>query len=213
MASTPAHLFHNWPGAAVEAFLCSFVVWTEGLVDVIRKFALVLAGGFCGATFRYALARPLLLLAAALPDAHAGFPYDVLFINLSGAFAIGLLFGAFEHGAPVSSDARLALGTGFLGAYTTFSSYMVGAASLLRQGQTFPALLYLCGALAAGVGLAWAGFRLSALFFGRQRAWHLSESDEMLVEGGWEDAPDDVAASGARVSRESVVVDAEGSAR
>jgi CrcB protein len=174
---------------------------------------LVLAGGFCGATLRYALSKPLLQLASALPDAHAGFPYDILLINLSGAFAIGLLFGAFEHGAPLSPDARLALGTGFLGAYTTFSSYMVGAATLLRHGQTLPALLYLCGALAAGAGLAWAGFTLAGMMFERQRAWGLSESDEMLVEGGWEDAPDESASPGALLRREDVVADAEGGAQ
>lgn len=178
-----------------------------------RKLLLVLVGGFCGATLRYLLSKPLLSLAAALPGAHAGFPYDILLINLSGAFVIGLLFGAFEHGAPLSPDARLALGTGFLGAYTTFSSFMVGAATMLRHGQTLPVLLYLCGAMAAGVGLAWAGFALSALIFERQRMWRLSESDEMLVEGGWEDAPEDDAVDSARLRREDVVVDAEGSAR
>jgi len=181
--------------------------------DVIRKLILVLAGGFCGATLRYLLSKPLLLLAAALPDAHAGFPYDIVLINLSGAFVIGLLFGAFEHGAPISPDARLALGTGFLGAYTTFSSFMVGVVTLLRHGQTLPALLYLCGAMAAGVGLAWAGFALSALIFEQQPAWRLSESDEMLVEGGWEDAPEDDAEHAAQLRQEDAVVDAEGGAR
>ena len=180
---------------------------------MIRKLLLVFAGGFCGATLRYVLSGPLLQLAAAMPDAHAGFPYDILLINLSGAFAIGLLFGAFEHGAPLSPDVRVALGTGFLGAYTTFSSYMVGAATLLRHGQTVPALVYLCGALALGAGLAWAGFRLTATVFERQRAWRLSESDEMLVEGGWQDAPADVAQTGARPRRDNAVTEAEGGAR
>lgn len=159
----------------------------KGLAVVIRKLLLVLAGGFCGAALRYLLAQPLLALAAALPGAHVGFPYDTLVINLSGAFVIGLLYGAFEHGAPISPDVRLTLGTGFLGAYTTFSSFMVGAATLLRHGQTPAALLYLVGAMAGGVALAFAGFALAGALIERRRALRLSASEQSLVDGGWED--------------------------
>lgn len=156
---------------------------------MIRKLTLVVIGGFCGAALRYLLARPLLTLAATLPGAHAGFPYDILLINLTGAFAIGLLYGAFEHGAPISPDARLTLGTGFLGAYTTFSSFMVGAVTMLRHGQTLAALLYLLSAMAAGVALAFAGFILSGVGVERWRAARLSATEEMLLDGGWEDEP------------------------
>ena len=178
-----------------------------------RKLVLVLAGGFCGAALRYALSKPLLMLAASLPGAHSGFPYDILLINLSGAFAIGLLFGAFEHGAPFSPDVRLVLGTGFLGAYTTFSSFMVGSATLLRHGETLPALLYLCGAMAAGVALAFAGFTLAGILVERGRAWRLSVSEELLVDGGWEDAPQRSQAPERAPLREDRLADAEGQAR
>lgn len=170
---------------------------------VTRKLLLVMAGGFCGAVLRYALSKPLLLLATALPAAHLGFPYDVLLINLSGAFAIGLLFGAFEHGVRLSPDVRLVLGTGFLGAYTTFSSFMVGAATLLRYGHAAIALFYLCGAMAAGVGLAYAGFALSGALVERRRAWRLSLSDELLTDGGWKET----------ATGEAALADAEGQAR
>lgn len=180
---------------------------------MIRKLLLVLAGGFCGAATRYVLSKPLLLLASGLPDAHAGFPYDILLINLTGAFIIGLLFGAFEHGAPLSPDVRLVLGTGFLGAYTTFSSFMVGADTLLRHGQTLEALVYLCGAMAAGVALAFAGFTLAGAVIERRRAWRLSLSEEMLVDGGWEDATSRDAASGPLLLGDDSLADAEGRVR
>lgn len=154
---------------------------------MIRKLLLVLAGGFCGAVTRYLLAKPLLALAGALPGAHAGFPYDTLLINLTGAFLIGLLFGAFEHGAPISPDLRLALGTGFLGAYTTFSSFVVGAASELRHGQTFTALLYLCGAMAGGVLLAFVGFTLAGRFVERWQASGLDAQEAAVVGVDWAD--------------------------
>lgn len=155
-----------------------------------RRLTLVLAGGFCGTIARYLLSKPLLSLASALPDAHAGFPYDILLINLSGAFVLGLLFGAFERGAPISADARLFLATGFLGAYTTFSSFMVGTASLAQHGQTVIALLYLGGAMAAGVALAMAGFTLSGALIEGQRALRLSTSEQILVDGSWEGVPE-----------------------
>jgi CrcB protein len=146
---------------------------------------IVLAGGFCGAVTRYLLTKPLLALAGALPGAHTGFPYDTLLINLTGAFLIGLLFGAFEHGAPISPDLRLALGTGFLGAYTTFSSFVVGAASELQHGQALTALIYLCGALAGGVALAFAGFTLAGQLVERWRAASLDAQEGALAGDEW----------------------------
>ena len=154
---------------------------------MIRKLLLTLAGGFCGAVIRYLLAKPLLALAGALPGAHAGFPYDTLLINLTGAFLIGLLFGAFEHGASISPDLRLALGTGFLGAYTTFSSFVVGAASELRHGQTLMALLYLCAAMAGGVLLASAGFTLAGRLVERWRAGDLDAQEASMAGVDWAD--------------------------
>ena len=125
------------------------------------KLWLTLAGGFCGALTRYLLGAPLLALAAALPLANSAFPYDTLAINLSGALALGALFGLVEHGAPVAPDVRLAIGTGFLGAYTTFSSFMVGTVSLVSRGHPFAALLYVAGSMVGGVVLAHAGVLLA----------------------------------------------------
>lgn len=156
----------------------------------MRKLWLTLAGGFCGAITRYALSAPLLKLSSRLPDAHAAFPYDILIINLSGALLLGLLFGLFEHGAPISPDVRLTLGTGFLGAYTTFSSYMVGADLLLAHGQTLAGILYVVGSMAGGVTLAFVGFRMAGLGWARWREMaSASVSEELLVDGGWEDLP------------------------
>ena len=159
----------------------------------MRKLSLTLAGGFCGAITRYALSAPLLRLASGLPGARAAFPYDILFINLSGALLLGFLFGLFEHGAPVSPAVRLTLGTGYLGAYTTFSSFMVGADLLLAHGQILAGMLYALGSMAGGIMLAFIGFRLAgAGWKSWQRVMSASVSEELLVDGGWEDAPDRV---------------------
>lgn len=150
----------------------------------VRNLILVLAGGFCGTLARYYLAAPLLALAAvALPNARGGFPYDIFAINLSGAFALGLLYGLAEHGARVAPEVRLALGTGFLGAYTTFSTFTVGGDKLLATSAWLLGLLYLGGSIALGVlcahlGHVTAGALVARGRLGRrvriraQRAWH-----------------------------------------
>lgn len=124
----------------------------------LRKLALVLVGGFCGTLARYYLTAPLLALAALLlPGAQSGFPYDTFAINLSGSFALGLLYGLAERGARVSPDTRLALGTGFLGAYTTFSTFTVGGDKLLLDGAWLTGALYLAGSIVLGVFCAHLG--------------------------------------------------------
>lgn len=156
----------------------------------MRKLWLTLAGGFCGAITRYALSAPLLRIVSKLPDAHAAFPYDILFINLSGALLLGFLFGLFEHGAPVSPDVRLTLGTGFLGAYTTFSSYMVGSVQLLAHGQLLAGMVYVLGSMMGGIFLAYTGFRLAGAGWKNwQGLASASVSEELLVDGGWEQTP------------------------
>lgn len=136
----------------------------------MRKLALVLAGGFCGTLARYYLAAPLLALAALIfPGSRGGFPYDIFAINLSGAFALGLLYGLAERGARVSPDMRLTLGTGFLGAYTTFSTFTVGGDKLLLDGAWLTSVLYLAGSVGLGVFCAHLGHAASGALLAHRR--------------------------------------------
>ena len=79
-------------------------------------------------------------------------PVGTLVVNLSGAFALGVLAGAVS--AP---DALRLAGTGFIGAYTTFSTWAFESHRLAEEGRTRPALLNLLGSLALGVLVAWGG--------------------------------------------------------
>jgi fluoride exporter len=125
----------------------------------MRKIALVFAGGLCGTLARAVVAAPTRSLALALfPHASARFPWDIFAINLSGALALGLLYGLWERGVPFSDDFRHAAGPGFLGAFTTFSSYIVGADVLAHTGLPDIAIFYLFASMTMGVGCAWAGY-------------------------------------------------------
>jgi fluoride exporter len=84
-------------------------------------------------------------------------PFGTLAVNLSGAFALGVLVGAVS--AP---DALRLAGTGFVGAYTTFSTWMFESHRLAEAGRARPALLNLLASLALGVLVAWAGRAIGA---------------------------------------------------
>ena len=95
------------------------------------------------------------------------FPLATLFINVTGAFALGLLttVGGVIGGSGASgvvSQARLLLGTGFLGGYTTFSTLSYDTHSLFRSGQRYAAWLNALGSLILGILAAALGILCGA---------------------------------------------------
>ncbi len=159
----------------------------------MRRFALVFAGGFCGTVARYALSSPLLALASMLPPHRTGgIPVDILFVNLSGAAALGFLFGLVEHGAHISHDARLMLGTGFLGAFTTFSTLAYGGDALFAGDRVLAAMLYLGGSIALGVLCVRAGHLLAGLAHRRWTRFKVSFDVLDVVDVARANALDDL---------------------
>lgn len=73
---------------------------------------------------------------------HLGFPYHTLIVNLLGCFAIGVLFQIFSTKSDVSAILKLFLITGFLGSFTTFSSFVADGGVLLKQEEIFKTFLY-----------------------------------------------------------------------
>ncbi len=100
--------------------------------------ALVALGGALGATARVAV-------DAALPTGAGGFPTATLLVNLTGAFALALLVRSTDDPA-----LRAGLGTGLLGAWTTFSALAVQGSDLLTSAPIV-ALAYLVATVLGGV--------------------------------------------------------------
>lgn len=92
------------------------------------------------------------LITARRPSA---FPFGTFTVNLTGGFLLGLLTGL-----SVSGDALLVLGTGLLGAYTTFSTWMVEAQRLGEDGAFAAMSLHLLGSMIAGLAATGAGWLL-----------------------------------------------------
>ena len=82
----------------------------------------------------------------------SAFPFGTLAVNLTGALALGVL-----HGAGVSGDALRLLGTGLLGAYTTFSTWMLETHRLGEDGRLRLGALNIAVSLAVGLAAVWIG--------------------------------------------------------
>ncbi|MFC4098142.1 fluoride efflux transporter CrcB [Paenibacillus xanthanilyticus] len=111
------------------------------------------AGGFAGTLLRY-------WLGEAIPTLGDGFPLGILIINLLGCFALGVLFAATPGRWSLPPQVRLGLGTGVMGAFTTFSTFSVQSADLVRSGHGVTAGLYIALSVVGGLALAFAGARL-----------------------------------------------------
>ena len=109
-----------------------------------RILGVIALGGFAGGLARYGL-------GLAFPAAHGGFPGATFGINVSGSFILALLIVFVLEVWPPTTYVRPLIGVGFCGAYTTFSTWMVGVDQLLAQGKTGVAAGYLFGSLAAGL--------------------------------------------------------------
>lgn len=110
----------------------------------------VAAGGLLGAPARYAVGQ-------LLPTDKDGFPWSTFLINVSGALLLGALVVLLLERFPPNRYARAFFGTGFLGAYTTFSTYMVETVVLAKDGYVARATAYLLGSLVVGLFAAWLG--------------------------------------------------------
>jgi CrcB protein len=109
---------------------------------------LVLGIGLFGAVG--AIAR-FLLDGVVSARASSSFPWGTLVVNLTGAFALGFVTGK------LSGDAQLLVGTGLLGGYTTFSTWMFESHRLGEDGELRAGVVNLLGSLILGILAVWLG--------------------------------------------------------
>jgi fluoride exporter len=113
-------------------------------------------GGAAGAVARFAIAN-------TWPSAPNGFPWATFVINVTGCLLIGVLMVAIAEIWPRHRLLRPFLGTGVLGGYTTFSTYVVDAQRLLEQRAAATALIYLVATLVSAILAVYAGTALARL--------------------------------------------------
>lgn len=125
----------------------------------MKLWLAILSGGACGTGCRYGLS----LLINGWLGAKA-FPWATFIINITGSFLIGLIAELYHAQVFSSATWRLALVTGLLGGFTTFSAFSLENLQLLRNGAIGGALAYAVGSLILGVGAAWLGMRLAQVW-------------------------------------------------
>lgn len=109
----------------------------------------VMAGGALGALCRYLVS--VTLQARLLQTPYAGLPLATLAVNVVGSFLLAFL-STLALQDRLSPFWMLTLGTGFVGAFTTFSTFELDSHGLIQSGQLGYTLLYIGGNLFLGYG-------------------------------------------------------------
>jgi CrcB protein len=139
----------------------SFSFWRKCMKPTIDipTWILVGATGAIGVLLRFAFGERLSRLS------NGAFPWQTFAVNVLGCLAIGVIAGAIDRGFSVSSSIRIAIMVGFLGGFTTFSSFALEAVRLMQGTQWTLGVGYVLVSNFAGLLAVLLGYQLSS------RAW------------------------------------------
>jgi CrcB protein len=117
----------------------------------LDKYLIIGLGGFLGANVRY------LVGGWAANKWGGSFPFGTLLINVTGSFILGAFMAFITDRLALDPRWRLFFAVGFLGAYTTFSTYTFETIQLVLAGSWWPATLNLLASNALGLGAVLLG--------------------------------------------------------
>ncbi len=120
---------------------------------------LVALGGAIGSVARYLVGLGMTRLMGL------SFPWGTLTVNIVGSFAIGILTELVARRFDASAELRLLIVVGFLGGFTTFSSFSLDTMALIERGATASAFAYVAASLVLALGAAFAGLLLGRSLF------------------------------------------------
>ena len=125
---------------------------------MLQNILIVGLGGFIGSAMRYLLNTGIYRLFD-----YPTFPIGILIVNVLGCLSIGFLSGLAESRELFTSELRLFIFIGFLGGFTTFSSFGYDTFGLVRDSQLGMAFLNVILHMIIGLGAVWVGFSCSRL--------------------------------------------------
>jgi fluoride exporter len=123
----------------------------------VQKYLLIAVGGALGSILRYWVG------SAISSRIGTRFPYGTFVINLTACVIIGFTLTYFGKRADLNPAWRFLVPIGFIGAYSTFSTYEWETLSTLRSGAFLLATLYAAGSLILGLAATWCGTALADL--------------------------------------------------
>jgi CrcB protein len=115
-------------------------------------------GGALGAMSRYWVYN-------SYADLDSRFPWATLTVNILGSFLIGMAFILITERLEMGPYWRGVVTVGFLGAFTTFSTFSMDTIGLLEQGQVASAIIYVLSSVVVCIIAAWLGLSLAKLLF------------------------------------------------
>lgn len=127
-------------------------------METFSKILSVALGGAFGAVARH------LLNLSPLANLFVKFPFPTFFINVTGSFLMGFLLILLTDKIQVNENLRMAVIVGFLGAFTTFSTFEAEIWGLIKDSQFVTAFLYLFLSIFVGFVGVVAGVRLAGKF-------------------------------------------------
>lgn len=120
----------------------------------MTEWVLVMVGAALGAPSRW-------LTDTLVQSKHDSvFPWGTFTVNITGSLLLGLLLGAGLEGQDFTRLTAL-VGTGFCGAFTTFSTFAYESAALVEEGSSAIAMLNLVGSVLVGLAAAFAGWSIA----------------------------------------------------
>lgn len=120
-------------------------------------WAAVAAGGALGAVARHATIKGAMVLWGV------NYPYGTLAVNIGGSLLMGLMVGIFAKMLPVNDAVRAFVAVGFLGSYTTFSTFSLDVVTLFQRGETFQVALYIMASVTLSVLALIGGLALARI--------------------------------------------------
>lgn len=129
---------------------------------------MIAVGGAAGALCRYWLMNSINMLTHGRESAgvvpFGGFPFGTLAVNFIGSFVIGILYVLITERMSLHPDWRSIIIVGFLGAFTTFSTFSLETVTLLENGHLFNGALYMLSSVVLCVLGAWIAIYLTRMF-------------------------------------------------
>lgn len=125
---------------------------------MIRNLLLIGTGGFLGSISRFMASR---FMQNNFPSA---FPFGTFFVNITGCFILGLIYGMSDRSSLFNSGWKMFLTVGFCGGFTTFSTFANENLAMLRDGEFFYFFLYTGLSVFLGVAATFLGVLMTKIF-------------------------------------------------